>query len=124
MVWLLESVCTAGVIQTVCRILRPGSGHPRGSRPYRPASAGRYFDIDFRSVLSSVKVSLIKPPKLYDNKHAPKKQSDAIPDETTILKFRHMIERHTLSEAIFADINNYLVEKGIQVSPDFAHFES
>ena len=29
---------------------------------------------------------------------------DAIPDETTILKFRHMIERHTLSEAIFADI--------------------
>ena len=41
---------------------------------------------------------------------------DAILDETTILKFRHMIERHTLSEAIFADINNYLVEKGIQVS--------
>ena len=41
---------------------------------------------------------------------------DAIPDETTILKFRHMIERHALSEAIFADINNYLVEKGIQVS--------
>ena len=27
-----------------------------------------------------------------------------------------MIERHALSEAIFADINNYLVEKGIQVS--------
>ena len=42
--------------------------------------------------------------------------SSAIPDETTILKFRHMIERHALSEAIFADINNYLVEKGIQVS--------
>ncbi|WP_419614747.1 IS5 family transposase [Thiolapillus sp.] len=41
---------------------------------------------------------------------------DAIPDETTILKFRHMIERHTLSEAIFADINNHLVEKGIRVS--------
>ena len=41
---------------------------------------------------------------------------DAIPDETTILKFRHMIERHALSEAIFADINHYLVEKGIQVS--------
>ena len=41
---------------------------------------------------------------------------DAIPDEITILKFRHMIERLALSEAIFADINNYLVEKGIQVS--------
>ena len=41
---------------------------------------------------------------------------DAIPDEITILKFRHMIERHTLSKVIFADINNYLVEKDIQVS--------
>ena len=27
-----------------------------------------------------------------------------------------MIKYRTLSEAIFADINNYLVEKGIQVS--------
>lgn len=41
---------------------------------------------------------------------------DAIPDETTILNFRRMIEKHRLSEAIFADINNYLQEKGIQVS--------
>ena len=42
---------------------------------------------------------------------------DAIPDKTTIKKFRHMIERHTLSEAI-SDINNHLVEKGIQTSQD------
>ena len=42
---------------------------------------------------------------------------DAIPDKTTIKKFRHMIERHTLREAI-SDINNHLVEKGIQISQD------
>ena len=41
---------------------------------------------------------------------------DAIPDETTILNFRRLIEKHQLSAAIFADINQYLVEKGIKVS--------
>lgn len=41
---------------------------------------------------------------------------DAIPDETTILNFRRLIEKHQLSATIFADINQYLVEKGIKVS--------
>ncbi|MDP0588377.1 MAG: hypothetical protein QS748_03960 [Candidatus Endonucleobacter bathymodioli] len=41
---------------------------------------------------------------------------DAIPDETTILNFRRLIEKHQLSAIIFADINQYLVEKGIKVS--------
>jgi IS5 family transposase len=38
---------------------------------------------------------------------------DRIPDETTILNFRHLLERHGLSEAIFADVNAHLTEKGI-----------
>lgn len=29
---------------------------------------------------------------------------DRIPDETTILNFRHLLERHGLTEAIFADV--------------------
>jgi IS5 family transposase len=41
---------------------------------------------------------------------------DAIPDETTILKFRRMIEDHKLSKAMFDDINAYLAERGINVS--------
>lgn len=41
---------------------------------------------------------------------------DAIPDETTILKFRRMIEDHKLSKAMFDDINAYLTERGINVS--------
>lgn len=41
---------------------------------------------------------------------------DAIPDESTILNFRRLIEKHQLSELMFNDINNYLVEQGIQVS--------
>ena len=29
------------------------------------------------------------------------------------LNFRHLLERHALSEAIFAEVNEYLAEKGV-----------
>ncbi len=38
---------------------------------------------------------------------------DRIPDETTILNFRHLLERHGLTQAIFADVNVHLADKGI-----------
>jgi len=38
---------------------------------------------------------------------------DRIPDETTILNFRHLLERHALTEAIFAEVNAYLAENGL-----------
>jgi IS5 family transposase len=38
---------------------------------------------------------------------------DRIPDETTILNVRHLLERHGLTEAIFAEVNAHLVDKGI-----------
>lgn len=38
---------------------------------------------------------------------------DRIPDETTILNFRHLLERHGLTVAIFADVNAHLADKGI-----------
>jgi transposase, IS5 family len=38
---------------------------------------------------------------------------DAIPDETTILNFRHLIEGHGLAEAMFAEVNGLLAEKGL-----------
>ena len=41
---------------------------------------------------------------------------DAIPDETTILNFRRLIEKHKLATKIFEDINAYLIEQGIRVS--------
>jgi IS5 family transposase len=40
----------------------------------------------------------------------------AIPDETTILRFRRLIEAHDLSKAIFDDVNVYLGEQGIRIS--------
>ncbi len=38
---------------------------------------------------------------------------DRIPDETTILNFRHLLERHALTEAFFAEVNAYLAENGM-----------
>ena len=38
---------------------------------------------------------------------------DRIPDETTILNFRHLLERHGLTQAIFAEVNAHLADKGI-----------
>jgi transposase, IS5 family len=36
---------------------------------------------------------------------------DAVPDESTILRFRHLLEQHKLTEGIFAQIRSLLEEK-------------
>jgi IS5 family transposase len=36
---------------------------------------------------------------------------DAVPDETTILHFRHLLEKHKLTEQIFAEVRQLLEEK-------------
>ena len=38
---------------------------------------------------------------------------DRIPDESTILNFRHLLERNGLTEALFAEVNRHLADKGI-----------
>ena len=40
---------------------------------------------------------------------------DRIPDETTILNFRHLLERHGLTEALFAAVNGHLADKGFSL---------
>jgi transposase, IS5 family len=38
---------------------------------------------------------------------------DVVPDETTILRFRHLLEKHRLTEAIFAAVRGLLEERGL-----------
>ena len=40
---------------------------------------------------------------------------DTIPDETTILKFRHLLEAKALAVALFAEVNVVLSEKGLSL---------
>lgn len=39
--------------------------------------------------------------------------TDAVPDESTILRFRHLLERHQLTAAMFAAVGASLARKGI-----------
>ena len=41
---------------------------------------------------------------------------EPVPDETTVCKFRHLLEAHDLGEKLFALINEYLQENGLKVS--------
>ena len=41
---------------------------------------------------------------------------EPVPDETTICKFRHLLEAHQLGARLFARIGEYLAEQGLQVS--------
>src|SRR5512140_2917561 len=41
---------------------------------------------------------------------------EPVPDETTICKFRHLLEAHQIGEQLFARIGEYLAKQGLQVS--------
>lgn len=41
---------------------------------------------------------------------------EPVPDESTILQFRHLMERHELGAALFHAVNAYLEENGMKVS--------
>jgi IS5 family transposase len=40
---------------------------------------------------------------------------EPVPDETTICKFRHLLERHGLGAKIFARVNSYLESRGVKI---------
>jgi len=41
---------------------------------------------------------------------------EPVPDETTVCKFRHLLEQNDLTEKLFIAVNQYLSNKGIRVS--------
>jgi IS5 family transposase len=41
---------------------------------------------------------------------------EAVPDETTICKFRHLLEKHKLGKSLLVAVNQYLHENGIKIS--------
>ena len=41
---------------------------------------------------------------------------EPVPDETTICKFRHLMEKHDLGDKLFHLVNQYLQESGLKVS--------
>ena len=43
------------------------------------------------------------------------KLSGALPGETTILNFRHLLERHRLGEGLLQEINAHLESQGLRL---------
>ena len=43
------------------------------------------------------------------------KRSEPLPDETTILNFRHLLEEHELGEGLFAEIRGHLESQGLRL---------
>jgi len=41
---------------------------------------------------------------------------EAVPDETTVCKFRHLLERHKLGKTLLKAVNQYLRENGIKIA--------
>ena len=41
--------------------------------------------------------------------------SEPIPDESTVLHFRHLLERHNLGQGLFAEIKDHLAERGVRL---------
>ena len=41
---------------------------------------------------------------------------EPVPDETTICKFRHLLERHALGAALFEQVHAYLEQHGLKLS--------
>ena len=41
---------------------------------------------------------------------------DAAPDETTVLNFRRLLEKHRLGDQLFGEVNAYLAERGLKVA--------
>ena len=41
--------------------------------------------------------------------------SEPIPDESTILHFRHLLEKHQLGQGLFAEIKDHLEEQGVRL---------
>ncbi len=41
--------------------------------------------------------------------------SDRLPDETSILDFRHLLERHNLGEELFNEVNRHLKSEGLML---------
>ena len=42
------------------------------------------------------------------------KLSGPLPDETTILNFRHLLEQHELGRGLFEEINRHLEAQGLR----------
>src|ERR1017187_4135836 len=101
----------------LCRLIEPH--YPKGSRGRPPIGIERMLRIYFLQVWFNLSDPAVED-ALYDS--AAMRDFVGIdlgrepaPDETTICKFRHLIEVQGLGEKLFAAVNEHLSAKGIKI---------
>ena len=111
--------------------IRPPAFSGAGSSTPRPARAA--IPIPWPSCCVFTAAVLLQPPLslgqalsdpgmedvLYESEPVRRfvglKLSGALPDETTMLNFRHLLERHNLGQGLFEEINGHLEPQGLRL---------
>ena len=101
----------------LCRLIEPY--YPKGARGRPPIGIDRMLRIYFLQIWFNLSDPAVED-ALYDS--AAMRDFVGIdlgrepaPDETTICKFRHLIEAQGLGEKLFAAVNEHLSAKGIKI---------
>jgi len=89
--------------------------HPKGGRGRKPYPLGTMLRVHCVQLFYNLSDPGMED-LLYEvesvRRFAGLRLSGPLPDETTILNFRHLLERHGLGEALFAEINAHLASLG------------
>lgn len=103
--------------QKVCRLIEPH--YPKGERGRPPIGTERMLRIYFLQVWFNLSDPAAED-ALYDSAAmrvfaGVDLGREPAPDETTICKFRHLIESYALGERLFAVVNKHLCARGIKI---------
>ncbi|HDP89673.1 MAG TPA: IS5 family transposase [Thioalkalivibrio sp.] len=115
----LEQMETVIPWQELCAVIEPYYPKPEGAgRP--PVGLERMLRIHFLQHWFNLSDPAMEE-ALYDSRAMRRFVGidlgrEPVPDETTILKFRHLLEAHNLGQRLFELISQYLQEKGLKVS--------
>ena len=115
----LEEMETIIPWEELTKVIKPFYPHPKGAgRP--PIGIERMLRIHFLQHWFNLSDPAVEE-ALYDS-HALCQfvgidlGREPAPDETTVCKFRHLMEKHELGDQLFHQVNQYLQENGLKVS--------
>jgi len=99
----------------LCAVIEPH--YPRGKRGRPPMGIERMLRIYFLQQWYSLADEALED-ALYDSQTMRsfagiELSVEAVPDATTLLKFRHLLEAHDLTRVIFAQVNGLLSERNL-----------
>lgn len=103
----------------LCKVIKPFYPKPKGAgRP--PVGLERMLRIHFLQHWFNLSDPAVEE-ALYDSRAMRRFVGidlgrEPAPDETTICKFRHLLEAHNLGDQLFVLINKYLQENGLKVN--------